>query len=288
MTAIHLNTCIVCSNDRAVAVADIAGKYRITKCPDCGFEWVDRDSLAVALELPNYDDYRYSRLIGDNFEDMKPYYKRGLCERLISYNSKWGNDDQVFADIGCANGEYLWAAKQIGFHHVFGVEIDSVAAEKAQRYGDIFKAITDIPEETCNVVQIKNVASNIKDLEAFVSGAIRLLKPNGFLLFDVLNQQSLTSSVRLFLRRFGYYEGMYGCLRPPYVINGFSIRSTKRFLTKLGLRMTLCRTASLGSLQLPYRKANGIRAAYRFADVFHRGAMIITNSLKQSEGILGT
>jgi SAM-dependent methyltransferase len=208
------------------------------------FQWFDRAQMKNLDLLDIYHSYPYSEAIADDFRVMRPLYIKGLERRIRRHFPEAAG--LRFLDVGCANGEYLDSARELGMTGITGVEVDEAARDKASRFGRVVPSLFDL-EEGFDVVQCKNVLSNIQDFQPFFAKMLRLLRPDGVLFFDVLNQYSLIASVKRM-------SGKPGILRPPFVINGFSKKSVSMLAGKHNARILSLGTTYCGSALLPYRK----------------------------------
>jgi len=257
------------------------------KCPLCGksaekrtrfvevffcgrngrFEWIDRAYLSSTNLIEIYQSYPYNAQVNEDFPKMKPRYMRGLRERILRhFPSCYGLS---FLDVGCANGEYLECARDLGLAIVAGVEVDETAATKARKYGPIFKSLDQV-SVPFDVVQCKNVLSNIENFREFFAHLLRLVKPNGVLFLDVLNQFSLSAKVKKLL-------GQPGALRPPFVINGFSKKAIKFLAKSYGGKVAVLQTTYCGSNLLPYRRTFFLSLSGISALLIGAGTMIIAD-----------
>jgi SAM-dependent methyltransferase len=269
-------SCPLCAGQTARLETTLEGPFRLWRCQSCRFMWIDRGDLAQSSVKAVYDDYAYNHNLAEKFERTRGSYLRGLEDRVL--RNTLPSQRGAFLDVGCANGEYLWAAKEMGFRRVAGVEIDRVAAARARAYGDVVSSLDDLPSEAFEVVQVKNVISNIPDAARFVGSAVRVLRPGGLLLLDVLNERGLTARLRKSLPS---PIRMYGIFRPPYVINGFSTYPLKYLITKLDLRLARLFTAGPGSVHIPYCKGGLRSVAGGCATLLGMGSMLLSECRKQ-------
>lgn len=268
--------CLICKSVATKKVTVIGDDYRVRRCDNCQFSWVDRRDLARPESKPDYEDYGYSRNILASFEQMQAGYVSGFKERVRRNLPDRDLSQCSFLDIGCANGEYLWTARQVGFGLVSGVEIDHAAAARAAEHGEIADHTGKLSNRSFDVIQIKNVLGNIEDPMSFLSDCLTVLSPAGTLFLDVLNQDSLTSSIN----KVAKYDGRrYGPLRPPYVINGFNPSSIAHVLNAFGLRQLWGTTSYVGSRLVPYGHCPAARVLGFVGSLAGRGSMLITESV---------
>lgn len=277
--------CLVCL-ERSRLVKGTPSRPLVWKCGDCGFEWVDRNALASVFAPPDYQEYPYNERIDQWFERMQPFYRRGFGARLKRTIGLGALGDKSFLDIGCANGEYLRVASCVGFGRVAGVEIDTGAVERARRFGRIWQDTSSI-EGWFDIIQIKNVLSNILDFQFFLKQSVSHLNSDGFLYLDLLNEQSLTALARkLFMdeRKLGQKNQRFGHLRPPYVINGFTLKSMQRMLDNLGLAIRYAENTYCGSIQVPYSSTFITKLTGFAGSLFGRGPMLVVEAAYKKQG----
>jgi len=243
--------CLICE-ERAARPPVALGSFRVYRCAGCGFRWVDRDDLDRAGSDASFQDYPHNAFLRRHFEAMKPLYLRGLQQRVARALPGRDLARCSFLDVGCANGEYLWAAQSLGFGVAAGVEVDAVAAGRARAFGPVSQDMCALPEASFEVVQLKNVVANLRDFRAFLMACVALAKPGGAVFVDAPNEDSLAAALRR-RRPGGRRRGAYGYLRPPHVINGFGKESLTRLVTQCGLAPTFCRTVWIGHPLAPYR-----------------------------------
>ena len=228
------------------------------------FEWFDRGAIADVDLIRIYQSYPYNVSLKNEYEIMRPRYVRGLRRRVRrGFETTAGRS---FLDVGCANGEYLDAARELGLDPVAGVEIDEQAAAKAGLFGPVHASMKDAGGPF-DIVQCKNVLSNIEDFDGFFADLLRLTKPGGVLFFDVLNQFGLVARAKKAL-------GRPGILRPPFVINGFSKAAVRALAAKHGARIRTLGTTYSGSDLLPYRESLGLTLRGRLTRILGAASMI--------------
>lgn len=264
--------CPLCQTTGASLCATVL-TFRVRRCARCSLEWIDRQDLAEAKDKVTYQNYSYNQNLRLHFEKSKPRYVEGLRRRLSRTLGLDRAAASSFLDVGCANGEYLWAARELGFRRTDGVEIDAPAADRAATYGTVVESVERL-DSAYDVIQIKNVISNIEDFVPFVRSYVDRLNPGGWLFLDVLNQRGLTARLRILTNP----SGWYGALRPPYVINGFNRRALLTLFDGLGLEKTYLATFHAGSVMLPYTTAIRPRLLGSFATLMGRGPMLISES----------
>jgi SAM-dependent methyltransferase len=231
------------------------------------FEWFDRERLAGFDGSRIYDAYPYNLSVERDFARMRPLYLKGLRRRVLRYADS--PSGLGFLDVGCANGEYLDCARELGMTPVAGVEIDAAAARKAGRFGAVAARVEDVPG-SFDVVQCKNVLSNIAEFRSFLGAMLRALKPGGILFLDVLNEFGLTAWAKK-------AAGRPGILRPPFVINGFSKKALRELVKAHGARVQRLETTYVGTIFLPYRRSAALTIRGLLGKAFGAGTMILAD-----------
>jgi 2-polyprenyl-3-methyl-5-hydroxy-6-metoxy-1,4-benzoquinol methylase len=104
-------------------------------------------------------------------------------------------------DVGCSNGAYLAAMRDIGWE-VEGVEFDSDAVGYARHFhslkvtqGDLEDALRQLPESDFDVVTMWHVLEHSFDPAAALRLIHRVLKPGGVLMLEVPNFAALSASL---------------------------------------------------------------------------------------------
>lgn len=257
-------TCPACAGS-AVEATRFDGIYR---CRQHGaLEWFDRGRLADVDLLAIYQSYPYNASLQKDFHAMRALYQRGLRRRIRRYFPAMEN--LSFLDVGCANGEYLECAREAGMTPVAGVEVDAEAARKAARFGAVHRDMRELGA-AFDVVQCKNVLSNIEDFPDFLAQLLRLTRPGGILFLDVLNQFGLVARAKKML-------GRPGILRPPCVINGFSKPALRALVEKHGATVRWLGTTYCGSDLLPYRRSIGLSLRGRLSQLLGQATMIVAD-----------
>ncbi len=144
----------------------------------------------------------------ENFYNaISPFYdsmisiEKSLMRRKTFYESVFADQNvKVAADLGCGSGLDSLALKSMGLK-VFGFDPSSemirLAKQNSEKFGAniqfIKKSISDIPQKFAGrfdvVVSFGNTLANLDETEAKFSfeKIYQLLKPNGFLVFQILN-----------------------------------------------------------------------------------------------------
>jgi SAM-dependent methyltransferase len=273
-----VGVCEVCCGAGSLLKTRGLNGLRAWRCQGCGFVWIDRADLAASRMPACYDGYPYNERLTKQFDRMRPHYVAGFLERIGRSFGERSLGSCTFLDVGCANGEYMWAARQVGLGDVAGVEIDAAAADRARAFGQVWGELSRVPASAYDVVQVKNVLANVSDVASFLDSCVRTLKPHGVLWLDVLNWASLTCLLRRLASQAQRRPRRIGVLRPPYVINAFESRTVRRLLERTGLRPEKVQTTYLGHNQLPYAPLFGLGYVGFVGWLMGRGAMLVSDS----------
>jgi SAM-dependent methyltransferase len=276
--------CLVCSG--AASRVHVAKGVCVQRCRSCGFRWATREELHAQAPAPSYQDYRHNRILRQGFEAMKPQYLAGLKQRVARNFPDRSPAELSFVDVGCANGEYLWAAREMGFGTVVGVEIDEVSAANAREFGDVAREASSLPEASFDVVQVKNVLGNVVDFREFLTQSAALARPGGVVLVDVPNEDAFSAAGYRLACRLHLGSGTrYGHLSPPYMVNGFGRRSLGLLLSQVGLRVIWQRTMYVGHVLIPYRTRSWHTVLGAVATRVGRGPMLLTESTRAGQSV---
>ena len=173
--------------------------YSQSHCTQC--DLVFSDPVAEPAELEAFYNSVYYEEIENVYHARRPDLKtlvqkrveetaRGLSGMVLPYVPSG-----VFFEIGTGHGAVLEAARRLGFD-VAGVEPSQSAAIFGQevlglsklRHG-IFCA-GDWPEAFCDVVYSHHVIEHVPDLNGFLQGINRILKPGGLVVVGTENHRN--------------------------------------------------------------------------------------------------
>ena len=256
-----------------------AGACLAWRCVLCGFTWIDRESLANQCPPPSYEEYGYNQALRNSFDEMKPLYVAGLRQRVARTIGLEHISQRSFVDVGCANGEYLSTARELGFGEVAGVEIDTAAASRAAKYGYIVNNLGSLKQGHYDVIQVKNVITNIQDVRSFLTEVVAALKEGGYLYLDVLNTSGIAANLRTLRNALRGDGSASSVFRPPYVINAFNRDSVDCLLHLVGLRPVRLFTSYCGSRHVPYHKYRIRKVLGACVAMFGLSGMLLSESV---------
>lgn len=167
-------------------------------------------------------------------------------------------------DVGCLGGQLSRYMLEHG-NEVWGVEINSAAAEVATRRGirvkvaDVEKGLP-FESESFDVIHAGEVIEHLYDTKAFFAECRRVLKPGGIFLFTTPNLNSLENRVRVAA---GGYLSMAGAYPEDHFgshVRVFNVEKVRELCAQAGLELEDVR--GVFNLQ---RRARWIEAPLRLA-----------------------
>lgn len=167
---------------------------------------------------------------GDAARANRPVYEAGLAHLRRAGLPAGGR----VLDVGCARGDFLWAAATAGFD-VEGVDINSGLAAAARARG--FEVHTgDLRtlhlEATYDLVTLWDVIEHVDDPVALLAACRDVLVPGGLVLFHTGNARFQIPKARLL----GALPGDRGPFLIPYQhLTHFDRRSARTAVTAAGL-----------------------------------------------------
>lgn len=211
----------------------IEGEFHLVRCTDCGLVYLNpRPSLdeIASLYLDDYDQFNIA--VQDEPSCLarldRRYGLRKRCRAILRYKRRGR-----LLDVGCATGDFLDMMREYPGWEVYGVELSKSASEYARnRLGLAVKTgileDVDFPERYFDVVTLWNVLEHLPDPLGACQKIHSLLRPEGLLIFDTPNLDSLDA------RLFGPYWIGYELPRHLYV---FSYRTLRALSEKAGFRI---------------------------------------------------
>jgi 2-polyprenyl-3-methyl-5-hydroxy-6-metoxy-1,4-benzoquinol methylase len=186
---IAVNSCPVCSTN----IFDISfkkGNFLGKKCTLCGLVYL---SPRLAQIDSVYTD--------DKTSSTSEYYKHARSSDLRTFKKRlklFGkySEKESLIDIGCSTGNFLEAARSMGWRKLYGIEPNENSAAKCRENG--FEVTTSFLEEN-STEQIRNkfhaahigdVIEHVPDPVETICIALKLLKPGGTLMIVTPNFKS--------------------------------------------------------------------------------------------------
>jgi 2-polyprenyl-3-methyl-5-hydroxy-6-metoxy-1,4-benzoquinol methylase len=213
------------------------GSHEVRRCVACGFVWVSprlEDAELQAL----YDSERYWRSdsprtvgYGDYRGDARLYLR--TFRRRLDRALRGGPHGGRALDVGCGAGYCLEVLAERGFD-AYGVEVsETIAREAKARVGagrvhaGTLETSPHSPE-SFDLVTMWDVVEHVVDPRALLERTRRLLRPDGLLVLETQNVDSLFA--RLLGRRWHHYKH-------DEHLSHFAPATLSRLLQETGLRV---------------------------------------------------
>lgn len=194
--------------------------FRVVKCLSC--------SHIFCLPVPN-DIYK-------NYQDVvdKEYLKHSETRKLSAMEvlkkiKKYKSFGKIL-DVGCAAGDFLLAAKNLGYD-AEGLELSKWSAKIAEKKGLkihrlTLKSLSNKFSNTYDVISLWGVIEHFQNPDEEMKYINRLLKPGGILVLWTGDADSMTS--RILGRNWWYWQGQH--------IQYFTHSSLNKLANKHGIR----------------------------------------------------
>lgn len=200
--------CRLCGNPNMTLyhVMGNAGQFRYFKCPQC--QLVNYD-LATGLEQHHFDEPD---------KDPKDESERWNHDKDQSFNfvNRFVSPPGRLLDIGCGNGRLMYLAQRAGWT-VKGLELSPEMAGLTQERLGAKVVVADfltvearqIDEDKFDLICLRHVLEHLPDCVLAMHKVRSLLAPNGYVLIEVPNVESLSKKVKRFLARCGIRRPVY-------------------------------------------------------------------------------
>ncbi len=218
--------CPICHSNHT-KLKFLKNQYEILHCLDCSHLFTDFQPSAKEASEIYSDEYFYNGGVGymDYTLEKDMLIKRGeyYADKISGYKSTG-----KVLDIGAAAGFILKGFENKGWTGT-GIELNKTMVEygkKSLGVSLIQGSIENTPlEEKFDLIIMIQVIAHIYDLRASVNKIKHLLKPDGIVLIETWNKDSLTAR----LSGKNWHE-----FSPPSTLNYFSKRTLDFLMTKSG------------------------------------------------------
>lgn len=170
-----------------------AGKnYQLAKCRQCGMVW-DNFPPSNPTEIYRKDyyqndggDFGYS----DYLESMK-VNSLTFRKRLMAAQKRMGRDRISLLDVGCALGDCLLQAQELGWENPQGLEVSEYAVNFARErglsvcQGDLFNH--PFPPNSFDLITLQDTIEHTTNPVSQLQAAYELLKPGGWIFITTPN-----------------------------------------------------------------------------------------------------
>lgn len=203
--------------------------YNLFYCRSCGLVFVyplpdpksvyNEDYFSGAKEGFGYVDYDVDK------EPMVPTFNK-----YINLFAKYGKEKGSIFDIGAATGFFLKIAQNRGYK-VSGVEMSQYATEVARNSGiDVYGGDLiplHLESEKFDIVTMLDVLEHMTDPFSELLEVKRILKPDGLLVVNAPNGQSLLAKI---------LKTKWHLVLPPEHLFYFSPKNLSKFLESNGFK----------------------------------------------------
>jgi 2-polyprenyl-3-methyl-5-hydroxy-6-metoxy-1,4-benzoquinol methylase len=221
--------CTVC-NSKNTEFKFIKNNLHIAECVDCGHRFTVLKQTPEKITEVYSDDYFYNGGAGyDNYTlEKNMLIKRG--EYYAGKMHKFMKPGKVL-DVGAAAGFLLKGFENKGWQGT-GIEPNNSMAEYGEKVIKIHikKGTLETAEfeEKFDLVILIQVIAHLYDLKSSLDRVYRFLKPNGHVLIETWDKDSLTANL------FGTNWHEYS---PPGTLNYFSRKTLERLMTQYGFTL---------------------------------------------------
>ena len=184
------------------SVSNATFHNRRYKCLTCGL--VASWPQATKEQLENYYSIYYPQIYK---KILNPNLIKKRLEQDKKHLQRMFPEPGKLMDVGCASGDYLEMAKEIGWD-VQGIELSKKLADKARErvganrifIGDIKKG--HFPNETFDLVRIWHVIEHVPSPKELMLETYRILKKNGKILIGTPNIDEPDYQIKRAVRHF--------------------------------------------------------------------------------------
>lgn len=192
------------------------------QCESCRFKFTNprpsEDAISVYYQSEAY--ISHSNTTKGIVNILYQVARKITVGRKIKLINSLYNQDKLLLDYGCGTGEFLAAAKKMGWGGR-GIEPDSKARKFAIEHHSLEvgspNEIGDMPANTFDIISLWHVLEHIHQLNESIIRLKTLLKPKGKLIVAVPNSDSYDAKL------YGEYWAAYDVPRHLYHFNADSI-----------------------------------------------------------------
>ncbi len=186
-------TCPICATPSPEILYRQPG-FWVFRCKQCHVAFVHIIKDEVVVQQEQEAEKLGEKYIQEVFIQRMNFWMKYWGGHVRAMETKLGRKGRLL-DIGCALGLFQLAAEKQGWQTV-GVELSAEqAAYGREKFGlDIrtgFFEEMDFPPASFDVITLWSVIEHVKDPRTFLQNVRRLLKPDGLLILQTPNQNSL-------------------------------------------------------------------------------------------------
>lgn len=227
------DNCPVCESDKVSALArdrfDRHNRYMRCRACGSGFSQLRVDDAAEMSDIHTAAYYAPER---EEFREV-PAAEEYFLLRLLALKSSGR-----LLDVGCGRGRWLRYIRDRSAFRAEGLEPSAEAADYARkereldvRTGDLASA--GYPDETFDVVYLRNVLEHVAAPRDLAREIRRILMPGGVCAVHVPNDGSVTNVLKRAIYRAQLIRE-FGSLFFPLHVNGFTPRSLNMLFHNAG------------------------------------------------------
>jgi len=237
----NVTNCNICGKEGRV-IFDMGG-YRVRKCSECRFSWVEE--VFDEQTLAGKDYYWASEFFIKN-ERLLRDVSRNEALIIQKYAGRAGVAGRKWLDIGSGFAYLISEAKKMGYE-VTGIEVNKQTADYVQKREQLnilnkLVSETDLEKESFDIITMFDVLEHLIDPSDAVVKSAKYLKKGGLLAIEVPDDDSLIRKTAALIHcvTFGAWSEF---LRqsfhqhPGGHRNGFTRRSLERMLEKEGFEV---------------------------------------------------
>lgn len=221
-------SCPICGSKKFITFQAMK-KYFLYQCKECGMVWDPYPPKHLNRQYnKNYFINQNSKGGYANYFEGIAINKKTFIERLKMINKKMGYKGKLL-DIGCAFGDCLVMAKNMGWKNPEGLELSRYAYNFAKEKGIKVKngnlEKINYPQNNFDIVTIQDVIEHVKNPLEDLRKIHKILKPKGWVFIVTPNIEGKWSKL---LGSFWYHY------KPGEHVLYFSPKSINNALKKTG------------------------------------------------------
>ena len=221
-----LAPCECCGSARHAPVATKRG-WKLRRCRDCGVVFVSPQPSSRELEALYRKEAGYFATAQTHLTGVRPESAKWLHDAIAAHGISGGR----FLDLGCANGQLIYAMRGLGWQ-VSGVDVNADAIEIARKHeldarvGSLESARFD--DNTFDVVYLGDVIEHVPSPRAVCQEIHRILRPGGLVVMRTPNAAS--GFANLTLSAASITGSSWAHSEAPYHLHEFTPRGLARLL----------------------------------------------------------
>lgn len=212
-------------------------KTAIVRCKKCSHQYPNPmpfPKIQLGELYTNAEEYFQG-------QDVETKKQNGL-KLLEEFERRLGRRGR-FLDVGCGVGEFLWAAKELGWEYE-GVDPSSEFVEHGRKFLGVEGKVmlleeANFPDNSFDAVTMSSIVEHLYNPYETLREIKRVLRPEGLLWFDAPNENGLymkMGNLYMRLQRRDWVVVMAPTF-PPYHVQGFNPSSIRSLLQRAGFQI---------------------------------------------------